>query len=373
MVGERAQAVYDAINVAPRTWTRGPVSVTISAITFDRNKNLVTVDAALSYNGVPVADDRWLFCNPPTMAGNGTFTTYQSYKSSVAGVDRQALTAAEFAALSTLQKSRLTPVGSTFQRENMAVNPLAALRLSLEDTVRQVTKDFTRPHLMRNPDGTFKGDTLTAFAIEDGKIRTTNSNIATSRAGSGLTTDVSGVYLFSTSFVTPNYIFSMGCEAFDTSALTGFATISACVLSLAGTGTVELNPDGLTAQARFHDYGTGDPTTGDWFNITTTGWTDKPLVGTLAFSSWNETSAAYNAFSDSGNAEANVNKLGMTRVVIGTDMFPTGTPSDDNGIEINSSDAAGTTSDPKLVLTYTIRPRFGMDVAAQAHSALQGF
>jgi hypothetical protein len=311
-------------------------------------------------------DDRIRTLRPPLRTPDGTFTTTTLYRR--ANGQELYLSAAEFNALTSAQRRALTASSTTWARPNYVLAPRLAMLRDLWHTAKVVTKDWTVPHIMRLPDGTLLGDTLTAFGVEDGYLQSSNTSIATARAGSGVTatlTNPNNVNLQPAGGST--FRFRMSFMAFDTSSLTSGATISAAVLSLAGTGNNEVDADNYNLEAKFHDYGSGDPATGDWFNVSTTGWTGKTTLGTFDTSSWNGTADAYNAFSDSGNGDGSVSKTGTTRVVVGFSGFPASTPTGDNLVLFRSSEQASTTSDPKLVITYTV----GTPVTGTLASTLQ--
>lgn len=354
MVGERAQAVYDAINVAPRTWTRGPVSVTISLIAFNRIKNLITIEASVSFNGIEIANDRWHFVNPPTKTGDGTFTIVRRY-TNVLG-DRVDLSAAEFAALSPVQRASLTP-GTTYQRENFSVNPLAALRATFEDTVRTVTKNFTQSHLMRNPDGTFRGDTLSVTAgTTDGRVSSgpTATTWATIQNGSSLTADTTEASpaINASNASGTRRIYQYFCE-WDTSSLPDGATITGTAYTFYGTSFGVTNTDTVTAELWAYDWG-GTVTTADFRDCSpSTNITNLTKLAHLALASWSSTNNAANNLVDDGGYSA-VSLTSFTRAIFLIDRAYGSDPTGTNQIIFRGADTSGTTTDPKLVVTYSL-------------------
>ena len=128
--------------------------------------------------------------------------------------------------------------------------------------------------------------------------------------------------------------------SFITSVVVG--TISSAILSLylredrSGTD--------FTAQARQYNWGaSGD--TGDWRTSTQLGSTT--LLATLA-SSGIGAAEAYKSFTDVAMI-ANVNQAGTTYMLVCSSRQGT-TPTGEEWLEFYSSDTAGTTKDPKLVV-----------------------
>lgn len=141
--------------------------------------------------------------------------------------------------------------------------------------------------------------------------------------------------------------------SFDTSSIPDTDTVSAFVLSLAGTGTAEQDEiSGATIQAREHDWGTG-VTTADWVDGSTpSNWTGKTLIADFDPTGWVQTDGTYNDFTQQG-AVTVINKTGDTRMVIG----PSGISGSDpgvasSGVEFWGEGETGTTKDAKLVVTH---------------------
>lgn len=338
-----------ALNQA-RQWALENVDFDVSNVEVDGD--YLIVDFRVTGPGGKVwFDDRNRILHPRLWTEDGTTTPTTQYRRPSG--ETLFLSQAQFDALTRLQQRALTPTGKTWDKPNFQFAPRLALLKDLLHTAKLVTKDWTVPHVMRDADGNLLGDTLTVFSQDDGNVNSSNANIATARAGSGLSANVASASSdIQSSFAFSLYIFGMGFIAFDTSALGATATITGAIVSLAGDGNAESNANSPTIQIKFKDYGAGNPTTADWFNITTTGWTGLVDVGGLALGSWNQTSGAYNAFSDAGNY-GSISKTGVTRMVIGTSLFPTGTPTGTNEFFPRFSEQTGTTADPKLVITYT--------------------
>ena len=306
----RRTGVFLALRDGAETWTRPDgVGFTVSGV--ERRvlhaAPVVSVDLLATHNGKVVYDDRLNFPNPPLLVRNEDGT-------------------------------------NTFA-------PLLAMRIVLEQEVERATDGLRTRRIMRDARGNLLGDTLVVFATEDGYLTSSNASITTARSGSNLTATVTTPNRVAAYLAASVYYFRTTYMAFDTSSLGAGATITASVLSLAGEGTAETNADSISMLAQYYDYGAGDPGTGDWINLTTS-WSGLVDVGSFTVSGWNQTDNAYNAFSDSANYSS-IAKTGVTRIVVGTSLHPSGTPTGVNQVLFHASEAAGTTGDPKLTITYT--------------------
>lgn len=352
MVGERAQAVFDAVNAAPRTWTRGQFSVTVSFLSLDVAKNQVIIDAHISYKGILIADDRFRFVNPPQKTGDGTFTTVRRYTTSSTNYDVW-MSTAEFNALPAAQRNQLTATADTTQRENVTLNPLLALKVQLEQVVRTITKDFTITHLMRNSKGEFKGDTLAVTAgTADGTVSSIDAVYATMCTGSGLTSNTTNTSVTIIWSLNGNPTGQYYFVPFDTSALTAAATITAAVYTFYGNTTAERDIDNFNLEVRYKAFGT--VTTADWFDPRTPTWNALVSGGLLDIGSWVQTSGTANNLSDSG-VYSSISKTSTTEIVVGmSGMNSASAPTGRNEIVTQTADTAGTTTDPLLTITYTL-------------------
>lgn len=162
-------------------------------------------------------------------------------------------------------------------------------------------------------------------------------------------------YFTESYFSTPTYTINRAFFLFDTSALTASANISAAVFSLSGDGTAEENADSLTlyvvttTPASNTAIGTAD--------FDQVGAVDQ---GNMAASSWNETDGTYNDITLNSTGRGNISKTSITK--FGTrdsadlnNSAPTGA----NRVNCYFADQAGTTKDPKLVITYST----GIDIS----------
>lgn len=182
-------------------------------------------------------------------------------------------------------------------------------------------------------------------------------NWATITAGAGTSNSNGAVRIYIHASFTTNVWDTLhrGEFLFDTSALTSSATISATVLSLFGVSKVDglgITPDS--------DIYTSNPsstsalTNSDFQNVGTTSQTGSPL----AYSSFS--TVAYNDYTFNATGIGNVSKTGISKFgwrnanydVSGTP--PSWSSSAGALLYANSASAAGTTNDPKLVVTYTL-------------------
>ena len=133
--------------------------------------------------------------------------------------------------------------------------------------------------------------------------------------------------------------------SFDTSSI-GSDSVSAAVLNM--TSSADYSTTDFTIQARLYDWGTG---------VTTADWRSYSQLAALTLLATKDTASGFTAgtaydFADSAMA-ANVNKTGSTRMVLCSNRHVAGTaPTDSQRVAIRSADETGTTSDPKLTVTY---------------------
>lgn len=205
--------------------------------------------------------------------------------------------------------------------------------------------------------------TLTVYGIAgDGWVRSSNAAYATARSGSSIVAftpdgnnlaigqDLDGNYYCYESFI-----------GFDTSALGSGATVSAATLSLwllIDSSTVD-----WTVQARLQSWSSGGLTTADWVagaSLTQT------LLATLATSGIGAT-GAYKDFTSDAAFPGNINKTGNTEMILcASDMVAGTTPAEVRDVFFDDADTAGTTQDPKLVVTYSAPATVTLDIASDA-------
>jgi len=207
--------------------------------------------------------------------------------------------------------------------------------------------------------------TLTVFPDAGSGATTVDGNIqrsgvdeafGTIRGGAGTTanTTLASPMTKVTSSATSNqYTEIRRCIfTFDTSALTSSATISAAVLSLKGVDaytTFSTSPEiDIVASTPAAN---NTLATGDYAQLGATPFSSITLAG--------YSTSAYNDFTLDAGGIANISKTSISkfgcRVNWDTDnSAPTWGNSQEGAFQFASADTAGTTSDPKLVITYTI-------------------
>jgi hypothetical protein len=188
--------------------------------------------------------------------------------------------------------------------------------------------------------------TDTFFATGDGNVESNSTVYSTARAGNNLVTAtalrVGQTLAGSSYYVEETFI------RFDTSSIPDSAVISSVVLSL--WCIVDNSTTNFVAEARSDDWGTTLETT-DW--VAGADLASKTLLATFAISGI--TVGAYNAFTESGtDFQSAINKTGETRFLVSSDRTRTNTtPTDDEYVAFRNQAFAGTTQDPKLVVTYS--------------------
>lgn len=182
----------------------------------------------------------------------------------------------------------------------------------------------------------------------DGYVESTNTTYATARSGSSLwatTTDGNNIVVGQI-FATPNYFIEEGCIGFDTSVV-GADSVSVAVLSLwlltDGSATDFVN------QARLQTWSVGGLTTADWVagaSLTQT------LLASINSSGIGAT-GAYKNFTSEAAFLTNINGGGNTEIILCSDRHVAGTtPTGDERLHWDDADTAGTSQDPKLVVTH---------------------
>ena len=300
----------------PRSWTRGDLTFELLAPPLWAD-DLLTLDVRVTLGDEVIAEDRFNFHRPPLQVPDGTSSTCGVYQD--AGGDRHHLTLDEYTSLPRRQQRALAVVpGERSERPNAVLSPREAIRDALYDTVRIVTRDFTKPHLMRRADGTFRGDTLTAYAgTADGYAQSQQATWTSTQDGPATSTSTAATTgnAAATVAVGPSYVITQFFMAFDTSSIADTATISAAVFTLFATGGTFGNADSTTAEIYQYDWGTS-VTTGDYRDTNpSTNITNLTKTAHLALSSWTNTSGTGNAFVDDG-AYSSINLTGETRVFV---------------------------------------------------------
>lgn len=192
----------------------------------------------------------------------------------------------------------------------------------------------------------------------DGYVSGSSGTYATARSGAGsyVADSSSNPLYFGQFLLTGTYTLYESFLSFDTSALPDADTISAAVLS--GFLNDNHTSGSFTLQARLQDWGTS-VTTGDW--VAGASLSGLTLLATLDTSLFSTT--AYYAFTDVA-MPANVNKTGVTRMLLCSSRLVSGTAP--AGLEYGAFtiDHSGTSNDPKLDVTHAAPPASAIDSAA---------
>lgn len=237
----------------------------------------------------------------------------------------------------------MVPDGPDAFRED----PVLGARMDIEHTVKVVTKGGTVPHVKAKP------GTVSTFysATTDGGITSSHATTySTARAGFDLSaqTAVSGHAIGQRKTAGGDYVLYESFFQWDTSALGG-DTISAAVFSLYGVS--DTSATDFTVEARLNDWGAA-LTTADW--VAGADLSAKTLLATFATSGFS--TAGYNDFTDVA-FPANINAAGSTLVVVCSANQTNNTaPTGDEYVNAYQADQAGTTNDPKLVVTHAAAP-----------------
>ena len=143
-----------------------------------------------------------------------------------------------------------------------------------------------------------------------------------------------------------SYLCYQVCLEFDTSSIPDTDVVSQVDLML--DGTTDFSTNDFTAEARAYDWSSETWIAGDNLG-------NYDLLAT-----WNSAdySSGYNTFTEEGsNFQEAIDKQGTTWVHIsGANQRLNAQPSANEYVLFSNSETAGTTSDPKLVITHTIPP-----------------
>lgn len=188
----------------------------------------------------------------------------------------------------------------------------------------------------------------------DGHILSVDFSYAQARAGGtvGFFADTTAVALnVGQNFAAGEgdyYAIALAYLGFDTSGIPDTDTISAAELSLYGAGNS--SDTDFTVQARTFNWSGGGLTTADW--RTDAQFAALTLLATFNTTGWN--TAGYNAFTENGtNLRSSINKTGATYMVVGSSRYASATtPTGAESVDAYSADQAGTTNDPRLVITH---------------------
>lgn len=232
-----------------------------------------------------------------------------------------------------------------------SIRPVEALQATIEAIVHITTKGFTKPRLERNPDGSYRGDTLDVRADIDGRVQSSNGTFATMCTGSGLATDTTSASLFATwNLFIGTYTGRMFFMRFPTNTLGAGAVVTAAVYTMYANGTAENDTNGYDAEIRYKNFG-DTVENADWFDPRSGVWSGLVSGGVLDVGSWNQTAGTGNSFSDSG-VYSSIGLTDYTRVVLGMSGMDNATPTGLNSIDFYTRNRTGTTEDPQLTVTY---------------------
>lgn len=228
--------------------------------------------------------------------------------------------------------------------DNLIDDPFGATVEDLLHTVNVVTRRGTEPHIKANP------GTVSTFysATGDGFIESTTTSWAGVLSGTNLAADTTAAYLGIASIrFNPNRWGYESFAAWDTSAITDTDTIDSATLSLYNTGK------GGTGTIRAYSLTWGTLTTADWQDNTEL----AALTELATISIASVTTSAYNDLTNTGtNLAAAINKTGTTEMCFAEARIEDNSEpanSTDNFTDMSSADVAGTTQDPKLVVTHS--------------------
>lgn len=194
--------------------------------------------------------------------------------------------------------------------------------------------------------------TITIFGdAADGSIDSSDPTYSTARSGGTLTTHLGPVQM--TVGQAGGYTCHESFLAFDTSSLAALGTLLSTILSLAGWVDASTTAD-FTCEVRPDSWGP-TLTTADWVAGASLGGL-TPLLATFDTTGM-ATGGTYNDFTESGTAlTAALNTVGFTYLLVNSNRHRNGdTPAPGNEyVQFYSTEqTAGTTTDPKLVVTYT--------------------
>ena len=147
-----------------------------------------------------------------------------------------------------------------------------------------------------------------------------------------------------------NYTVWRSIYTLDTSTLGSGATISAATWSLAGNGNAVEDAD--TDSINVYSSAPADNNSlaiGDYDSLGTT-----VFATAITHAAWVSTDGTYNVFTFNATGRDNVSKTSITKIGMRSVQDVSATaPTGLNSVKAYFADAAGTTKDPKLIVTYT--------------------
>lgn len=235
-------------------------------------------------------------------------------------------------------------------------DPLQGLRATLRDAVFSATKRHQSPRLERNPDGSFRGDTLAVRSgTADGYVQESAATWGATQNGPADTVVTTGnIIIRATNISGITFRIGQGFLGFDTSSLGAGADVSAAVLTLYADAAGVDNADSTTLEWYSYDWG-GTLETADYRDCSpSTNITNLSKIAHIALSAWTDTANAANNLTADSGAVSSVNKTGTTYMVGLLDRAYGSAPSDANTVQFRSADEADTTYDPLLTVTYSL-------------------
>lgn len=233
----------------------------------------------------------------------------------------------------------LVPDGVDTFREDIVLGA----RMDIEHTVRAVTKNGTRVHVKAKP-----GTVSTVFATApggDGFVSSNRNAYATARTGGTLATADNHI-VGQEKAVGPIFWCWESFLLFDTSGIPDADNVTAVTASL--DGNANSSTTDFNAKIAASSYNGGVVVSTDWVDGST-------LSALTVLASWASSgySADYNDFTETADFKTAINKTGSTALIVFSDRHAAGTePTDAEYVTFNDADAAGTTTDPKLVITH---------------------
>ena len=231
-------------------------------------------------------------------------------------------------------------LGGKVRVSNFRESPIEAARIDLAHTVRVVTKGGSTPWVKTKP-----GTVSTFYGVEaDGTVYSQNATYSTARSGSSLSASV-GYAAYCGQQKSASFTLYEGFVSFNTAALPDTDDITTATLSLYGRSDV--SDTDLVVNARLYDAG-ATLGTGDWI-------AGADASANTLLASWNSSgyAAAYVDFASEAALLTNIDPTGTLRMALTSNRFEAGTePTDNEYVTFYASEEAGTTKDPKLVVTH---------------------
>jgi hypothetical protein len=192
--------------------------------------------------------------------------------------------------------------------------------------------------------------TIFGTAANDGRILSgPDTTYSTVRAGFNLTTSTTGnPEWLGQQLSAGDYRIWEQFWDFDTSSIPDSDVVSDATVSI--WVAVDESTTDFVIEARLHDYST-TLENADW--VAGADLSSKTLLASGNTSGLPAADTAYFALTSTGGFAANINKTGSTRMVMCSDRHGAGTaPTGNERVYSILAEEAGTTKDPKLVVTH---------------------